>query len=143
MSPRPRTVLLQTPGLYVRKALWSCFLKKFYLLIRKEQRKGESGVGERNIGLLFHLLVCSLVDSCRCPDWGSNLQPWCIGAALQPRSHRPDLRLHLNCSGSDVHHSVSVASVQPVHTTTPGVGSEGPSFHMTGFLPNSRKRWPN
>ena len=34
---------------------------------------------ERNTCLFFHLLMHSLVDSCMCPDWGSNPQPWCIG----------------------------------------------------------------
>ena len=37
---------------------------------------------ERNINLLFHLLMHSLVDFCMCPDWGLNLQPWCIGMML-------------------------------------------------------------
>ena len=32
--------------------------------------------GKRNIDLLFHLFMHSSVDSCTCPEWGSNLQPW-------------------------------------------------------------------
>ena len=34
---------------------------------------------ERNIDLLFHLLVHSLVDSCICPDPGLNPQPLHMG----------------------------------------------------------------
>ena len=30
---------------------------------------------EINIDLLFLLFMHSLVDSCMCPDWGSNSQP--------------------------------------------------------------------
>ena len=48
-------------------------------LISERERKGE---GERNIALLFHFFMHSLVDSCMCPDWGSNLQPWCVGTTL-------------------------------------------------------------
>ena len=33
---------------------------------------------------LFHLFMHSLVDSCTCPDWGSNPQPWCIRTMLKP-----------------------------------------------------------
>ena len=29
--------------------------------------------------MLFHLFMHSLVDSCMCPDYSSNLQPWRIG----------------------------------------------------------------
>ena len=55
-------------------------LKILYLLIlerekgreRKERRK-------RNISLLYHLLIHSLVDSCMWPDWGSNQQLWHMG----------------------------------------------------------------
>ena len=32
-----------------------------------------------NMDLLFHLIMYSLVDSCMCPDQGSNPQPWCMG----------------------------------------------------------------
>ena len=39
---------------------------------------------ERNMDLLSHLLMHSLVDSCRCPAWGSHWQPWGIGTMLQP-----------------------------------------------------------
>ena len=48
-------------------------LKKFYLL---------SWRGERNTDLLFHLFMYSLVDSCMCPDQGSNLQHWYVGMVL-------------------------------------------------------------
>ena len=33
---------------------------------------------------LFHPFMRSVVDSCMCPDQGSNLQPWRIGMVLQP-----------------------------------------------------------
>ena len=47
------------------------FRRFFYWLILDSERKG--GIErERNINLLFHLLMHSLVDSCMCPDWGSN-----------------------------------------------------------------------
>ena len=45
---------------------------------RRKRRKEEGGggeknkKGERNIDLLFHLLMHSLVDSYRCPDWKLN-----------------------------------------------------------------------
>ena len=38
----------------------------------------------RNINLLFHLLMHSLVDSCVYPDRGSNPQPWHSRTMLQP-----------------------------------------------------------
>ena len=41
------------------------------LLILESQR-------ERDINLLFHLFMHSLVDSCTCPDRGRNTQPWHI-----------------------------------------------------------------
>ena len=37
---------------------------------------------ESEIILLFHLFLHSLVESCMCPDRGSNLQPWSIGMTL-------------------------------------------------------------
>ena len=55
--------------------------KFFYLLIWERERKGER---ERNLDLLFHSFMHLLVDSCRCPDWGSNLQTWLIGMMLSP-----------------------------------------------------------
>ena len=39
---------------------------------------------EQDIDLLFHLIIHSLVDSCMCPDLGSNPQPWHVGVALKP-----------------------------------------------------------
>ena len=40
--------------------------------------EGREKEKERNINLLFHLLIHSLVDSCMCPDQESNPQPWHI-----------------------------------------------------------------
>ena len=37
---------------------------------------------EREINLLFHLFMHSLVDSCMCPDWRLNLKSWHTGMAL-------------------------------------------------------------
>ena len=37
---------------------------------------------EKNIDLLPHLYMHSLVDSCVCPDQGANLQAWHIGMRL-------------------------------------------------------------
>ena len=51
---------------------------KFYLLIFRE-RKGEE---RENADLLFHLFMHSLVDSCMCCEWGSNMQPWHIRTML-------------------------------------------------------------
>ena len=45
-------------------------LKFLFIDFRKREERRE-----RNIDLLFHLLMHSLVDSCMRPDWGSNLQP--------------------------------------------------------------------
>ena len=43
----------------------------------------ERGQGrERNIYLLLHLFMHSIVDSYMCPDWGWNPQTWCIGTTL-------------------------------------------------------------
>ena len=39
---------------------------------------------ERNIGLLFHSLMHTLVDSCMCSGWGSNSQPRRIRTTLWP-----------------------------------------------------------
>ena len=55
------------------------FLKFFLFIHFKEKTGGEK---ERDINVLFHLLMHSLVDSCMCPGQGSNLQSWCIRAIL-------------------------------------------------------------
>ena len=43
----------------------SIYLFRFHLLILERREGGR----ERNIDLLFHLLIDSLVASCTCPDW--------------------------------------------------------------------------
>ena len=48
-----------------------------YWLIWEREREIE-------INLLFHLFMYSLIDSCMCPDRGSNPQPWLIRTMLQP-----------------------------------------------------------
>ena len=48
----------------------------------KGEREGGGGMkrgGKRNMDVLFHLFIHSLVDSCTCPDQGLNLQPWHMG----------------------------------------------------------------
>ena len=52
-------------------ATLSLFLKKKWVWEKEEGQERE-----RDINLLFHLFMHLLVDSCMCPDWGSNLQPW-------------------------------------------------------------------
>ena len=47
------------------------------------EKKGEGERG-KNFGMLFDASTHSLVDSCVCPDWGWNLQPWSTGTMLQP-----------------------------------------------------------
>ena len=44
-------------------------------------REAEEGE-ERDMDQFVVPLTYSLLDSCVCPDWGSNLEPWCIGATL-------------------------------------------------------------
>ena len=56
------------------------FLKNIDL--REAGRGGGERRGERNIDLLFHPLMHTLVDSCMCPDWGLSPQPWHIGMIL-------------------------------------------------------------
>ena len=57
-------------------------LQKSHIVLKKLIR----GVGgrERNMDLLLHLFMHSLVDSCRCPDQGLNPQPWHIRTTLSP-----------------------------------------------------------
>lgn len=39
---------------------------------------------EKNVDLLLHPFMRSLVDSYTCPDWGWNPQPWCTERILHP-----------------------------------------------------------
>ena len=58
------------------------FKKKIVLI---DFREGGEGRGrERNINLLFHLLMHCLLAFSMCPDWRSHLHPWCIGTVLPP-----------------------------------------------------------
>ena len=59
--------------IYVEIKIIFLFLNFYLLILRKR---------EKNIDLLFHLFMHSLVDSHMCPDQGSNLQPWCIRMML-------------------------------------------------------------
>ena len=59
--------------IYVEIKIIFLFLNFYLLILRKR---------EKNIDLLFHLFMHSLVDFCMCPDWGSNLQPGPVGMAL-------------------------------------------------------------
>ena len=79
------------------------------LLIFRERRAG----GKRNIDLLFHLFMHSLVASCMCPDQGSNLQLWHVGAkpaklsgqgltCFKPRASKESLLVSVGHSGRRV-----------------------------------------
>ena len=92
MVPRYRlhTELLFT--LLHKPAIWRRFLEQqpqlFFTFLFVDFRETESkGEKERNTDLLFYLFMYSLVDSCLCPEQGSNPQPWCIGMMLQPAEH--------------------------------------------------------
>ena len=54
-------------------------LKNLLIFLERQER----GERERDINLLFHLLVHSLGASSVCYDQGSNPQPWHIGTTLQ------------------------------------------------------------
>ena len=45
-------------------------------------RERGKGWGERDISLLFHLIMHSLVDCHMYPDQGWNPQPWCMEMTL-------------------------------------------------------------
>ena len=47
-----------------------CFSMFFKILILERVKCGGEKEGERNINLLFHSLMPSLVGSCMCPDQG-------------------------------------------------------------------------
>lgn len=67
-----------------------CFVVIDLLIFReggREEGGGERNGGrlrEQNIGVLFHLLVCPLVDTCTCPERGSNPQPPHVRTMLRP-----------------------------------------------------------
>ena len=58
--------------------LYSIFILTFLFIDFRDREEG-GGDREREIYLLFHLFIYSLVNSCLCADWGLNLQPWHIG----------------------------------------------------------------
>ena len=53
-----------------------------FLLILEREEGGGREERERGINMLFHLFMNSLVDSCMCPDWVSDSQPWHMGMTL-------------------------------------------------------------
>ena len=67
-----------------------------WLIDLREGEEGREGGGKgereraRNIDLLFHLLMHSLVDCFMYPDWESNLKPWHIWMMYQ-LSYQPGL----------------------------------------------------
>ena len=73
---------------YVLDTQFHYHLFYFLFIDFKERERREVAGGERErdrereINLLFHLLMCSLADSCTCPDRESNLQPWHMGTML-------------------------------------------------------------
>ena len=69
----------------------------------RERKEGREGGGERkgnrNINLLFHLFIHSVVTSCRCPAWVSNSQPWRISTTLWlAELPDPGCVMHFKCS---------------------------------------------
>ena len=60
------SVRLDTPGKGKGVSVWG------YDGFNKLARGVCGGEKEREIDLLFHLVMHSLVASCMCPDWGSN-----------------------------------------------------------------------
>ena len=65
------------------------FKKNSFIHFRKREEERKK---ERNINWLSHLFMHSLVNSCMCPNWESNLKPWHIGTMFWPtelssRSH--------------------------------------------------------
>ena len=58
------------------------FFHYYYFFLEREKRGGGGKQRERNIYLLFHLFMHSLVDSCTCPEGGLNPQPWRVGMML-------------------------------------------------------------
>ena len=67
--------------MFILEVILDTFLIFIYLLLFFKVDLRER---ERNIDLLFHLFMHSLVESCTCPDRELNLQPWHIGTTLQP-----------------------------------------------------------
>ena len=60
-------------------------VKCIYIFLIDFEREGNRGEeGEREINLLFHLFMHSLLDPCMWPDGELNPQPWCIRMMLQP-----------------------------------------------------------
>ena len=59
-----------------------------WLILKREWKWGEKErqreEERRNIHLLFHLSIHSLIDSFMCPEQGLNPQPWHIRTTLQP-----------------------------------------------------------
>ena len=46
----------------------------YFLCVDSREKEGDID--------LFYLPMHSLVESCMCPDWGSNPQPWYVGMML-------------------------------------------------------------
>ena len=51
---------------------------------RRKQERERERERERHLFAVPLILKQSLVDSCMCPNWGSNLQPWLTRMTLQP-----------------------------------------------------------
>ena len=77
LDSKPSPSIGQTPRIQFYLAIYLviwCFNISFIDLGTREEGRER----ERNVDLLFHLLVHSLVASCMCPDQRLNLQPWHI-----------------------------------------------------------------
>ena len=79
-----------------------------------EREGGEREREREERDLMFHWLMHSLVDSCVCPDWGSNPQPRHAGMVLWP-TELPSQGLILMWSffGETWNHPADSALLQP------------------------------
>ena len=57
-------------------------LKNLFIDFREREEGKERRERQRNINLLLHLFVCSLVGFCTYPDQGSNSQSWLMRMTL-------------------------------------------------------------
>ena len=81
---------LKTLGHIVEKKEWeghliftlSLFFKYVFIDFRKMIRKRQRETDRQKRGFVVHLLMHSLIDSCMCPDQGSNPQAWHSGMML-------------------------------------------------------------
>ena len=76
----PSSVISEDP---IQLSSWFRWFSNLHLSLLFFKKKNIDWF-ERNIDLLSHLLMHSLVDTCMCPDWKLNPQPWWIKTTLWP-----------------------------------------------------------